>query len=425
MRAAILVLCVLLTQPLSAQQPSRLPERDRPLAGVPAVVFTIGREEGESWELLSNVSGVDFDGAGNLYVLDAGNHRVLVLDGRGRLQRTIGKQGGGPGELLVPSGLAVLGDGTVVIADLGRSAFSVFNRDGSFRLNLPYADSLGAPPPEQRGATPGVLAHPAGLAVFGSLRLAIGGPGGGGPPRPPTDVPVYVRPLDAKAPARLLYRVPREAPVLRTSGDENNRSVRSVPRAFSPQPAWGVLPGGGIVVVPGNTPEYRLQLIGANGGVQRTLARALEPRRPTRDDQERARTLLAERMRSGEGMIRMEVRAGPGGTDRQVSTGGPGGGAREAEIQAQLREMEFADRVPVIAGVRTDPRGRIWVARTPRRIGDDGAIDLLDAQGRYLGTLAPQPLPDAVSTSGLAAYIVRDDMGVERVVVTRLPTGWQ
>ena len=421
MRAATLMLCTLLSTPLSAQQSLALPGKDRPLAGAPAVVFGIGREEGESWELLSNVSGVDFDRTGNLYVLDAGNHRVLVLDGRGRLVRTFGKQGGGPGELLVPSGLAVLSDGSVVVADLGRSAFSVFNPDGTFRFNLPYADSLGAPGPEQRGATPAVLAHPGGVAVFGSLRIAMAGPGAGGPPAPPTDVPVYLRSLDARAPARLLYRVPREAPLLKTSGDANSRSVRSMPRAFAPQPSWGVLPGGGIVAVPGNTPEYRLQLIGADGRAQRTVTRPIEPRRPGRDDQERAKQQLAERMRSGEGMIRMEVRAGPEGVDRQVSTGGPGGGARDADIQAQLRELQFADRIPVITGIRTDPQGRIWVGRAPRRIGDDGPIDLLDAQGRYLGTLAPQPLPDALSASGLAAYITRDDLGVERVVVKRLP----
>jgi hypothetical protein len=121
----------------------------------------------------------------------------------------------------------------------------------------------------------------------------------------------------------------------------------------------------------------------------------------------------------------MEVRAGPEGVDRRVSTGGPGGGAREADIQAQLRELQFAERIPVVAGLRTDPQGRIWVARTPRRIGDDGPIDMLDAQGRYLGTLSPQPLPDAVSRTGLAAYITRDDLGVERVVVKRLPDTWK
>jgi len=111
------------------------------------------------------------------------------------------------------------------------------------------------------------------------------------------------------------------------------------------------------VVVPGNTPEYRVQLVGADGRVRRTLARAIEPRRPTRADQERARAQLAERMRSGQGMIRMEVRAGPQGVDRRVSTGGPVAGSTMPRFQAQVRELEFAERIPVIAGLRTDPQG--------------------------------------------------------------------
>jgi len=425
MRSAILVLFVLLSTPVRAQPTSALPGRDRPLTGEPSVLFSLGQEEGESWELLSNVSGVDFDGAGNLFVLDAGNQRVLVFDRRGRFVRSIARRGGGPGELMAPTGLAVLADGTVVVADLGRSALSVFAPDGTFRFNVPYADSLGAPGPEQRGATPSLLAYPSGVAVFGGLRMMVAGPGVGGPPQPPTDVPVYVRPLDAKAPPRLLYRIPREAPVMRGSGDGNNRSVRITQRAFSPQPSWAVLPDGGLIVVSGTTAEYRLSLVSTDGQVRGTLTRPIEPRRPSRDDQDRAREQLAERMRSGTGMIRMTVRAGPEGVDRSVSTGGGGSGPGEAEIQAQVRELQFADRIPVIAGLRSDPQGRIWVGRAPRQVGDDGPIDLLDAQGRYLGTLSPQPLPDAVSATGVAAYITRDDLGVERVVVKELPANWK
>jgi hypothetical protein len=198
-----------------------------------------------------------------------------------------------------------------------------------------------------------------------------------------------------------------------------------MPRAFAPSPSWGVLPGGALVAVPGNSPEYRVQLVGPDGRVQRTLTRAITSRRPTRADQDAARAELAERLRTGEGMIRMEVRAGPQGTDRRISTGGGGRGPSEAEIEAQTRELQFAERIPVITGLRTDPQGRIWVERAPQRYGADGPIDLLDASGRYLGTTSPQPLPDAISASGLAAYITRDDLGVERVVVKRLPATWK
>jgi hypothetical protein len=50
----------------------------------------------------------------------------------------------------------------------------------------------------------------------------------------------------------------------------------------------------------------------------------------------------------------------------------------------------------------------------------------VDANGRYIGTLPAQPLPNAVSASGLAAWVTTDDeLGVERVTVRRLPAGWR
>ncbi|HSJ16003.1 MAG TPA: hypothetical protein VK939_16465 [Longimicrobiales bacterium] len=417
MRRCLPVLLLALATPALAQQ-TTLPAQDRALPGSATTVYRVGADEGESWELLSNVSGVDFDRNDNLHILDAGNHRVVVLDARGRFLRSFGKRGGGPGELLAPTALAVLDDGTVAVADIGRGAISLFAADGTFRKNLPFADSLGHPPPETPGGITSLAAYPrGGVAVYGGMRLQIGGPGGP-PPAPTTSVPVYALPLDGDP--RVIHRVSRDAPVVRTDGGAEQRRMRMAPRAFAPQPAWGVLPDGGVAALQG--PGYQVQVTGPDGGVARTLARPIEPRRVTKQDQDRARDVAAERMRTGAGMVRMEVRAGPGGTDRSVSTGSGGGrGLGEAEIRELLQDMQFADVVPVIAGLRTDPQGRIWVARTARQYGEDGPIDLLTADGRYLGTTAPQALPDAISRSGLAAWIVRDDMDVEQVVVKRLP----
>jgi hypothetical protein len=342
---------------------------------------------------------------------------VVVLDARGRFVRTIGKQGGGPGELMAPTALAVLADGTVAVSDLGRGAISVFAPDGSFQKNIQFVDSLGHAPPETPGGVSSLVALPrGGFAVFGAMRLQVGGAGGPLPP-PANNVPVYAVSLDGDT--RVLHRVPREAPVVRTEGGQQNQRMRMAPRAFSPQPAWGVLADGGVVAL--QDASYTVKVVDANGRPLRTLTRPIEARRVTKQDQERARAQAAERMRTGTGMVRMEVRVGAGGTNRSVSTGGGGRGISEAEIREQLADMQFAPVVPVIAGLRTDPQGRIWVARNGRDVAGDGPIDLLTADGRYLGTLAPQPLPDAVSRSGLAAYITRDDMDVEQVVVKRLP----
>ena len=77
----------------AAQQSTVLPERERILTSEPTQVYSVGKEEGESWELLASVVSTAFDENDNLYVMDAGNHRVLVFDPAGRFLRQIGKQG--------------------------------------------------------------------------------------------------------------------------------------------------------------------------------------------------------------------------------------------------------------------------------------------------------------------------------------------
>ncbi|HKP75676.1 MAG TPA: hypothetical protein VJT67_09050, partial [Longimicrobiaceae bacterium] len=147
------------------------------------------------------------------------------------------------------------------------------------------------------------------------------------------------------------------------------------------------------------------------------LQRPVPVRRPTERDRERARQRVRERMRSGRGMI-------------VVMRGGPGGGgsapppiSRE-QIEQRVRELQFADTMRTIQGMIVTPSGKIWVERTPPDVGDPGPIDLLTADGRYLGTLRGTQLPAAISATGRAAYFLRDENEVERVVVRQLPAGW-
>ncbi|HEY0671806.1 MAG TPA: 6-bladed beta-propeller, partial [Longimicrobiales bacterium] len=159
----LLLLTALAVSPAAAQQVTTLPAQDKVLPGKPVTQFSIGAEDGEDWELLSRVSQVAFDRAENLYVLDAGNHRVLVFNPQGKFVRKFGKKGGGPGELMSPVGLAVTTSGEVAVTDLGRPAVSLFRKDGSFIKNLPLGDELGFPVPQ------GTSAHPSGGVVVRTM----------------------------------------------------------------------------------------------------------------------------------------------------------------------------------------------------------------------------------------------------------------
>lgn len=59
--------------------------------------LSIGNDNEDDY-LFFNVRDVEVDEAGNIYVLDTGNHRVQKFDTSGNFVQTIGKKGQGPGE---------------------------------------------------------------------------------------------------------------------------------------------------------------------------------------------------------------------------------------------------------------------------------------------------------------------------------------
>ncbi len=54
---------------------------------------------------------------------------------------------------------------------------------------------------------------------------------------------------------------------------------------------------------------------------------------------------------------------------------------------------------------------------------EDGPIDVLTADGEYVGTYrtGATKMPDAFGPDGMAAFIEFDDLGVASVAVRRLP----
>ena len=404
----------------SAQRTIDLPRTDRALSGKPVTAFTIGAIEGENWELLSGVRSVAFDHADNLYILDAGNFRVLVFDRAGNFLRQIGRQGDGPGELSAPTTIAITRDAKLAVADLGRRGYSLFERDGTFIRTVTA--------PEDRGFVfggveqNGIAADPNGWLIARSMpRLQIGG---NGPTGPRGGSPVYRQPLEDNAATTTLHEFPMPEPRVQSSGGGGERRVMAVmsPAAFSPPSLWGVLPNGGIAFV--QESGYRIDLTDAQGNVTAVLQRPIASRAVSDRDKQQAREELEQQAASGQGGI--SVMNVNGRTSFSTSGGNRdmSGAAREM-LRTRLENMEFAETVPVITGLRTDVTGRIWVQREHGDLFTPGPIDLLTATGEYLGTITGEELPNAVSRHGSAAYIVRDEeYDIEQVVVKRLPTQW-
>lgn len=405
----------------AAQQRIAVPERPRLITSTPTEVFRIGTDEGESWEMLANVAAVAFDKQDNLYILDAGNFRVLVFDKAGKFVRQIGKQGQGPGEITFARAMVVDANGDVVVYDMGRGGYTIFGPDGTYKRTITGASDARIMGGSSMQAAPGggVITRVQSLMV-----RAESGPVA--PPTGPVKTPIVHVPLADGAEPKTLFDLEIPPPkIIEQGGGGNQRRIMMsiAPPVFTPTVAWGVVPTGGIAI--NDTDQYAVRVLDANGRVQRVFSTGVAPRKVTNRDRDAAREQRRRQLENPSGMGGIRVSNVNG--QMSYSFGGPGGPQMsKAQIEEQLQSMEFAETVPLVRGLFTDASGRIWVQRTSdRNPVEPGVIDLLHHDGRYIGSINGQELPGAVSPGGLAAYITRDELDIEQVVVKRLPADWR
>lgn len=75
-------------------------------------------------------------GGGEVYVLDAMARRIHVISAEGQPVRTLGGEGGGPGELMRPFGIAVA-HGLIAVGDGGKGTVELLRPDGSHARSIP------------------------------------------------------------------------------------------------------------------------------------------------------------------------------------------------------------------------------------------------------------------------------------------------
>lgn len=400
-----------------AQEVAALPDQDRALGLERTEVYTIGGMEATDWDTFMRVESVAFDGTGNLHVFDSGARRLVVASPEGRHLRQLLRIGDGPGEVSSPMGFGVAPDGTVTVADMGRRALARFGADGAFLGSRTFN-------PGSDGIPGGALqAHPDGGFAFLQTGMMIERRPGQGLPSPPTTYPIRLIPgedgpwstvHEAWRPVREPSARPGPTSAAGPGGAGIRMAGQTGPRAFDPSPSFGVLPDGRLAVA--DTVTWRVKLVSPEGRVERILTRPFRPRAVTERDRE------AERARRA-----AEIEAG-GGPQISMSVQGPSGplAVDQSQIRdallAQVRELEFAEEMPVLDRIATDWDGRIWVARRGERPGEPGPIDVLNARGGYIGTLPASRigLPASFGPGGLVAFVERDEMDVPVIRVERI-----
>ena len=415
---------LLAATPAAAQDIIRLTGEDSPLAADFEEVFRVGSIDGPEWQQFGVIFDVAFDGAGNLYLLDYQAHRVVVVDRGGNLVRTIGRYGEGPGEFGFPRHLAAMADGRVIVGDIpGNRSFKVFDTGGAFARNVRVGDDLlglrGQMYPDRSGRDAVVLAGS--LVTIETMRApdAI---------VPPGRRPILRLALDSDAVVRetITYAwAPPSAGIITfsiggreiTTGDQT-----PPPRTFDPGLFVGPLPGGGVAF--SDSSAYAVKLTAPDGTVSRVLSRPFQPKSVTDRILEAEIEHQLEEYAGLEAAMSGQPRLTVDGRTGSAVAPPPRGVMLEGLVRsrrAYLDALPSADEVPVVLDLRTTWEGRIWVRRRAENLVDDGPIDVLTTDGHYLGSYpGDTAMPAAFGPGGLLAFVERDGLGVNTVVVKRV-----
>lgn len=329
----------------------------------------IGTVEGGTADAFGRVAALDADGAGRIYVADGLSKDIRVFGSDGRHVRTLGREGSGPGEFRIISGMARSGDGRLWVMDPASSRLTVYDTTGALLATLRLELSLATTIPWLGGV------DQAGN-IYDSTRETTA-------------------PRSAAGPRSLLVRYGPEGDHLaatdtlplpttktdmfegRTSG--GIRFFTNVP--FSPSQRWRLAPDGSVWT--GVTSSYRLDRVSFDGD---TLAVLRHARRPV-----------------------------------PVSH-------RERDSLAAAEGVP-ADRIPAVKpafrSFLVDPAGRVWVE--PYLPGGSGTEwDVFSASGTHLGLvrtaldLETEEILPIVRGDHLYA-VTRDETDVPYIVRMRVP----
>lgn len=82
------------------------------------------------------------DTAGNMYVLDSGNHRIQKFDPAGKYLATIGRQGQGPGEFYYPSWMSLDAQGFLYVSDPNNNRVQVLTPEGKDHKTIRFNEGV-------------------------------------------------------------------------------------------------------------------------------------------------------------------------------------------------------------------------------------------------------------------------------------------
>ena len=279
----------------------------------------------------------DFDLTGARVAVLLPDHRIVTLapvgnkllvfhpDGRG--QRSLGRTGKGPGELMSPDGMLRIGGDTVLVPDPANARFNYVTPDGGFVAFTPIRDpkALG-PMMTPIGLLPGgeVVMYAAGLVQRGVIDSIV---------RPPTTVVAFNRHTGA---VRQIAKLPDLELAMIETRYRGRKAMSTRPLRFGRRAravVWDTL------LATSSGDGYQIDVRAPTGEIRSRL-RVPARRRP-----------VTRTMRDAQIALELE-RLGGGGPERLVDA---------SESQRLARESPFADSLPPFGQIFVTPDQTLWV----------------------------------------------------------------
>lgn len=326
----------------------------------------IGVADGNGPAAFGEVVALAIDGLDRVWVADGRNHQIRVFDVRGRHVRSIGRKGGGPAEFGSIAGMAWGADGNLWVLDGTNQRFAVYDTAGALvTTHLRRSNYVAVP-------------WPGSVDREGRLIDAVQAGDGR---------EVIVRHAPGAVPADTVVPPPFRAEyfTLEASGP-GGRTITQMNVPFTGSQLWRVDPRGNVWI--SRTDLYRIERRPFGGAPDLVVERPAQPVRVGRRER-------AEVLEQYEDFQRK---------------GGKVDVSRIPRTYPALNSFFFGDD------------GRMWVF--PVLGPDRPALDLFSPEGSYVARVVPPaplvPIPSPADRGSRMAALVRDESGVEYVLVMRI-----
>jgi hypothetical protein len=308
--------------------------------------LVLGALDGEEWEMLGDIRGVDAGSDGAIYLLDFQPRLVRVFGADGSYLRTLGGPGDGPGEITQANGLVKEPGGLLWVNDPGKMRILGLRPDGTEVLRAPFPVlSFGFSWAGEKDA----------LGRFWGFRTESVSGAAAGIPEPGMNEfrsRVWFHAVHPETEARdSVYVGERSGRSFVTMMPGGGWSVRSIP--FVPSAVTLVDPEGGFWATEGG--DWRVVRLDARGDTVLEIEAGVARRAITREDRERL-------VQSNIEQARLEEAAA-----RELVSGVP-------------------DRAPALTRLFLDDVGRIWVLRAVAEEGEAALWDVFDRDGTHVAS---------------------------------------